>query len=343
MSRADDLFDRLVAGGEPEVLAFIAQPVTEELFLDYKCSADNGGGNALHNRDRANLAKAISGFGNSEGGVIVWGVDCRQDPVLGDVPDQPVHIQNPTRFKSWLEQATSGLTVPAHNGVRHHPIVPGFVVTLIPSGAHAPYQTVNDQSYYIRAGSSFVRAPHAVLAGLFGRRPQPAVKHTWLMPEIPARTVPEAVRTDLSIMLRNFGRGVAEDVFLNLTMMSSPGPNCEIEFLPSQEQDVWWGRFALGREVQLVMRRGFVLPPDAYVVPLTLGVTLREPIQGDFEFEATCGSSGGESWKFGFRAEVGVIVEAVDRLFRTPLGAFDAASLERRFNRLFFRSIPDVT
>ena len=36
MSRARDLYDRLVAGGEAEVLSFIAQPVTEELFLDYK-------------------------------------------------------------------------------------------------------------------------------------------------------------------------------------------------------------------------------------------------------------------------------------------------------------------
>jgi hypothetical protein len=45
MSRAQDLFDRLVAGGEAEVLSFIAQPVTEELFLDYKRSADGGSWN----------------------------------------------------------------------------------------------------------------------------------------------------------------------------------------------------------------------------------------------------------------------------------------------------------
>ena len=66
MSRAQDLFDRLVNGGEKEVLSFIDTPITEELFLDYKRSSDDGSGSSLHNKDRANLSKAISGFGNSE-------------------------------------------------------------------------------------------------------------------------------------------------------------------------------------------------------------------------------------------------------------------------------------
>ena len=131
MSRAEELYERLVTGGEAEVLSFISQPITEELFLDYKRSADDGAGRTLHTNDKSNLAKAISGFGNSEGGVIVWGVDCRPDLIRGDVPTAPVQIQNPVQFKTLLEQATTGLTVPPHAGVRHKEILPGFVVTLI--------------------------------------------------------------------------------------------------------------------------------------------------------------------------------------------------------------------
>jgi Putative DNA-binding domain len=112
MSRARDLYDRLVAGGEPEVLSFIDQRITEELFLEYKQSADSGQGRTLHDNDRKNLAKAISGFGNSEGGVIIWGVKCRNDPVKGDVPEKAVPLADSVKFKSLLEQATTGLTVP---------------------------------------------------------------------------------------------------------------------------------------------------------------------------------------------------------------------------------------
>lgn len=40
----------------------------------------------------------------------------------------------------------------------------GFVVTLIPASETAPHQSTVDHRYCIRAGSSFVTAPHGVLA-----------------------------------------------------------------------------------------------------------------------------------------------------------------------------------
>jgi hypothetical protein len=77
MSRAQELFDQLRSGGEQLIDEFIAEGHTEDLFLDYKRSTDCGGSRHLHANDWNNLAKAISGFGNSEGGVVLWGVDCR--------------------------------------------------------------------------------------------------------------------------------------------------------------------------------------------------------------------------------------------------------------------------
>jgi hypothetical protein len=338
MSRAQDLFDRLTQGGEAEVLSFVEQSITEELFLDYKRSADDGGGTALHNRDKANLARAISGFGNSEGGVIVWGVDCRNDPVRGDVPTRPVRIQNPNRFKSWLEQATSGLTVPPHAAVRHHAIPEGFALTLIPSGMHAPYQTVGELSYHIRAGSNFVKAPHAVLAGMFGRRPQPVIKQSYLVQETPIAS-PGLVKTQIGIILKNYGRGIAENVFINLRVTSNPGRMCQINFLPPQEQDVWWGRFALAREMHLVTRAGYPLPPEAYLISASLDIVLQNPIEDDFAFEGTCGCAGGETYGFGFRREIVHIINAFDRLSKTPADAVDRYTSEKRFNSIFFEGI----
>jgi hypothetical protein len=342
MSRAQDLFDRLVRGGEAEVLSFIAQSVTEELFLDYKRSADDGAGTALHNRDRSNLAKAISGFGNSEGGVILWGIDCRNDPSRGDIPTGPVRIQNPTRFKSSLEQATTGLTVPPHEGVRHHAIPEGFVVTLIPSGMHAPYQTVGDLSYYIRSGSNFAKTPHAVLAGLFGRVPQPRIQQHYFVPSAPSIVAPGIAKTEIGVMLRNYGRGIAEDVFVNLSIRTHPGGSCEIIFKPSEEKEAWSGRLLRNQQMQMITRAGFRLPPEADLMPLSLDINLQNPIERDFEFEGMCGCAGGEPWRFQFKCEVGDIVEAFDRFVRTPPDAPDAASVGRRFNRIFYKNLPST-
>lgn len=336
MSRAEDLFDRLVKGGEAEVLSFIAQPVTEELFLDYKRSGDNGAGTVLHQRDRANLAKAISGFGNSEGGIIIWGVDCRNDPSLGDIPTGPVPIQKSARFKSWLEQATTGLTVPPHAGVRHHAIPEGFVVTLIPSGMHAPYQTVGDFSYYIRSGSNFAKTPHAVLSGLFGRRPQPKIQHHYFAPRAPSIVAEGIVKTEIGVMLRNFGRGIGEDIFLNLSVTSHPGRNCQIIFQASEEEKVWSGNLVLDRHMQMITRPGVRLAPEADLRPLRLEINLQNPIEDDFAFKGMCGCSGGEPWSFEFRVTILDLVNAFDRFVRTPADAPGAESAERNFNKIFF-------
>lgn len=71
MERAQELFERIKTQGKPAIEEFILTQKAEELFLDFKRSADNGTGRSLNQNDRKNLAKAISGFGNSEGGVVV--------------------------------------------------------------------------------------------------------------------------------------------------------------------------------------------------------------------------------------------------------------------------------
>jgi hypothetical protein len=73
MGRAEEIFARIVDRGEEAIDEFINTRTSEELFLDFKRSADHGRGAVLHQNDRTNFEKAVSGFGNSEGGVILVG------------------------------------------------------------------------------------------------------------------------------------------------------------------------------------------------------------------------------------------------------------------------------
>ncbi|MFH1780621.1 MAG: hypothetical protein ABH841_01245, partial [Candidatus Nealsonbacteria bacterium] len=66
MSRAKDIYERIKSSGLDAVKAFIDARESENLFLDFKRSSDNGGGKKLHDNDRKNLSRAISGFSNSE-------------------------------------------------------------------------------------------------------------------------------------------------------------------------------------------------------------------------------------------------------------------------------------
>ena len=181
MSRAEDIFQKLIYFGEDALDEFIRNRQTEELFMDFK-RADSTGkhGWALCNDDRRNLAKCISGFGNSEGGVIVWGVECSRDTDVGDVAQAKIKVENVHRFLSWVESAISGCTIPSHNKVRNHIIScdkdgNGYLATYIPRSEVAPLMTTIGNHIFIRSGSNNVPAPYAVISGMFGRRPQPNV------------------------------------------------------------------------------------------------------------------------------------------------------------------------
>src|SRR5688572_6921061 len=103
MNRAEDLFKKLTESGVAAIDELIATRKSEELFLDFKRSADRGAGPHLHDKDRNNLGKAISGFGNSEGGVIVWGIDCSKGVDGADVASMKFALGDAPAFASRLE------------------------------------------------------------------------------------------------------------------------------------------------------------------------------------------------------------------------------------------------
>jgi Putative DNA-binding domain len=254
MGRAEQLLIRIKNGGAAEVLSMIQAEETEELFLDYKQSSTQLPARRLSDDDKKNLAKAIAGFANSEGGVIVWGVDCRTGP-NGDVPKGPVPITDPKALKTLFDSIMGGLTLPAHSGVENIALIKdqasdGFVVTHVPAGLHVPYQTLTPrQEYFIRAGSSFVPTPHGVLAGLFGRAPQPNVIPVVRFQSMePYTNVRRMALIGMPVSVVNRGRGIAESIYCML---------------------------------------------DATLLPFRLNLAVSNIGQGDYVFTFSCGCHGG--------------------------------------------------
>ena len=307
MGRAEELFERLVTGGLDEVNRLIDIGFTEELFLDYKRSANAGTGHKLHDIDRHNLSKAISGFANSEGGVIVWGIDCSRDSKTGaDIPSEKFPLENAIRFKSWLEQATSGLTIPLHNTVVHHAIEEdtrsgaGYVISLVPVGMHPPYQSITKNTYYMRAGSNFNKVPHNILSGMFGRRPNPRIAITPVVSSLRQLTLDKrgntsipALSIECNLYLKNDGMGLAEDVFLSIHHIENEELFEIVSF--KQESSVFSERRTYSLHQSLISNPGIKLPPDAEFFPTTLRLTLPVPLQNPFSIDMTFGATGCET------------------------------------------------
>ena len=108
IERGRELYERIVRDGAQSIDELIQARESEAYFVDFKRSSDNGAGPKLSATDRSNLAKAISGFGNSEGGVVVWGVECSDSLGQGDVAQAKIPLQNAAAFRARLEGAVSG-------------------------------------------------------------------------------------------------------------------------------------------------------------------------------------------------------------------------------------------
>ena len=295
-SRAEELFASLQSEGADEVRRLIDDREAENLFLDFKRSADNGSNKKLHQTDRDNLVKAISGFGNGSGGVILWGVDCSPSSGTGDLPSKEVPITDPKRFVSLLTGAISGCTLPPHTGVINHPIEfeganDGFVATFVPASNTAPHQVIKRSLYYMRAGSDFVPVPHGILAGMFGRRPSASMKDNWAVRGV--RVDGQKVRLDVGFSVRNVGQGIAHNFYISALPIQTVGPQCFFSFDYPKPED-WTITFTFERFISIVAKADNLLPPGAFTVPLGMTLIIEPPFESGFQLERVVGCEGSE-------------------------------------------------
>ncbi|MFC1752675.1 helix-turn-helix domain-containing protein [Thermoproteota archaeon] len=319
--RAQDIFNNIKKKGMKAINDYILARKTEELFLDFKRSANEGQTDILHQNDRNNLAKAISGFGNSEGGVIVWGVDCAKDLDGADVAKAKIPIKNVERFTSLIEGAISGCTIPPHVGVENHSIKikgknEGYVVTLIPKSNNAPHQAIVKNQYYMRAGSSFVPIPHGILAGMFGKRPQPWVYLMFSTGPAKITQLPSGekeVHCEIGLMLYNGGQGIARDTYLNAEIYDTPGKSGKTAFRPI-DRDNWIGNFSFGYKLGVICKEGFRIAPNNLSQPIILEVFLLPPFSGDFKVRLKSGCADGAPHEMELHSTKKNIEETYDQI-----------------------------
>lgn len=353
MSRAEDIFQKLIYFGEDAIDDFIVNLQTEELFLDFKQAVSTGkNGTSLHKDDRKNLAKGISGFGNSEGGVIVWGVECSRDCDIGDVAKAKVKVKNVHRFLSWLENAISGCTIPSHNRVRNHIISvdkngDGFVATYIPKSELAPLMTTMGNNIYIRSGSNNVPAPYSVIAGMFGKRPQPNVEliiadknlevldnavEDMVYPPSLDNPPEKYLRLSFSICGENDSNVIARELYLSCSSTGKGGEYNKVRFSNYNQMDSIPG---IEGQLNLITRPDLRLPPRGVIRFANVTIILSPYSEEDFLMDGVIGADHAAPKDFRVYIPKNKLRSLVARAMRE---GEDIALLEQEFFAEYFRS-----
>lgn len=204
-----ELFDNIDAA---ELAAMRERREEESLHLDFKRMSTSGEPN---DPDKQNLRKAISGFANAAGGIILWGVESKDPENKHDRSrfHSLVPITDGDRAVVRFHELTGTATQPPVSGVVHKaiPVAGGYIVkTFVPASDGGPHRT-NDElgQYYRRHADSFRAMQHHEIADMFGRRARPRLELCW-----------EQDDSGWLIGVRNSGRGIAR--FPALTMRVHP-------------------------------------------------------------------------------------------------------------------------
>ncbi|MGX5643080.1 AlbA family DNA-binding domain-containing protein [Bacillus toyonensis] len=182
MGNAELIFSRLEKEGYTYIQEMISNKHEETIFLDFKLKTDYKTP-SLSSDDKKNYGRALSGFSNTSGGVIVWGVEAKKGPDKIDAACGEKTILNAKGFTTELNGLLNGGLVPINPGIQNIFIplpgsdTEGYVVTYVPESNLPPHRAMLKlNQYYTRSGDNFNLMEHVHLEDMFGRRQKPKLE-----------------------------------------------------------------------------------------------------------------------------------------------------------------------
>jgi len=206
----DPLRPASVADADAAFLVPVAERRREDLTVDFKQAPTSFG----KPEERKVLARAISGFANSSGGLVVWGIDARPDDDGIDCAQEAIPLTNGDLFMTRLIEHAGNATSPVVDAVEHR-LLEGtggpFALTFVPESERGPHMAkLGEDRYYKRSGDHFYRMEHFDIADMFGRRARPELR---LFVEMRHFGEPHIV-----LGLENVGRGGVVAPYLEVTL-----------------------------------------------------------------------------------------------------------------------------
>jgi len=207
MDTATSLYTSLST--EADLQNLIASRVAEGIYLEFKqkSNAKNG---LFEEDDKKNFYKALSGFANSDGGVLIWGMKAQK---RSEIASKLIPINQVDLFLQSLKSSLVNATAPIIEGVLIEKIEKagsdsrGYIKCLIPVSSKAPHRNSKDREYYKRSVEGFYKLEHFDLEDMFGRKMKPDLD---LIYDVSNPHAVDSTVRELKLYLKNEGRAVAK-------------------------------------------------------------------------------------------------------------------------------------
>lgn len=221
ISTARQFFDDLVAGGTPAIEALVTSKKHENEWLDFKASSGD-------KEDKSTWSEAICGFGNNQGGVLIWGIDARKDSDGVDAASDLVPVANAAGHRSRLLELLRGAVEPPLLGVRIEAFYktgdsgPGYVVCFIPESDTKPHRAelLKGKPYMIRISDAFINPSPSLLRTMFFPKSGPTleveVRPEWTPPEAILLNGRQEIEVRFEVTMQNTGISSAKNLYIKI-------------------------------------------------------------------------------------------------------------------------------
>jgi len=273
----------------------ISSKQEEGLNLDFKTVRGS-----FDSKDTKRIyGEALSGFANSDGGAIVWGINTKRIDNI-DYAEELIPIENVESFYNFLKSKEKDLVKPIIEGVEHKFLKTdnssGFVITFIPLSDLTPHMSyaTGEHKYYKRNSDRFYTMEHFDVEDMFGRRKKPRLKldYKFVLSSTSSsggKVTKYSYRMYLSLI--NDGRGTARYPFLLVktdpsSKISKYGidgnGNFNLKLILSSENRFGLNVYEFGGTNEFVIHPGMKL--DVCVIEVELGPDFLPTNDINFEY-----------------------------------------------------------
>ena len=251
--------------------ALIDAGEAESVYLECKAPSSP----SLSREQKANLARAISGFANTVGGVIIWGLSTTRHAHSDlDILTQIEPIGNIASFSRHVANTIPTLTTPSVASAQIRVLksktheTRGALVTYIPQLHAGPVQSNLDNLFYFRSGDEFVVAPYDLVRRLFSSTEAPDLR-VHLEPSLVKKR--EDGSWEIPLAVRNFSPAIAEHVDLFIEMHNPSA--CETISAQSLDDGsaVNPGKTVFTKHVTRIIHRGPSYAQGILIVKMRVG------------------------------------------------------------------------
>jgi len=200
------LFDEIVAKGEDGITELIGRQETVDLEFKRKEIPSTGEPSP---GDRKRFGKVLSAFANSAGGLVIWGIEAKEDRRTKVDRAYKLHpIDEIDRFKSEFLRACSQVIMPRHDGILIEAIRTeqkagaGYLIVYVNRSERRPHRSEVDKHYYKRSGDSSIPMEHYDIEDSFKRLVVPTIELKWNVVRDSTHSGPQGFTVSLAIDLR---------------------------------------------------------------------------------------------------------------------------------------------